>query len=85
MHAIVHDSGPAAVAKRVEALRKAVFAVAKKHHVFCGPFTKFADNLEWQAVVAFWESRTPEEVIAIVEGWSERPTYRDVLLASRSK
>ena len=83
LHAIKHEANTEAIAKRVTALKHAVFGVAKKHHVTGRPFLKFADNSEWRMVNSCWESFTTDEVISIVSRWAEHPTYKDVVLACR--
>lgn len=83
LHAIQHEANTEAIAKRVTALKHAVFGVAKKQHVRYHPFLEFADNSEWRMVHRCWESFATDEVISIVSGWAERPSYKDVMLACR--
>ena len=83
LNAIKHDASADIVAKRIDALKQAVFGVAKKHNVRYRPFTRFADNPEWQMVVRCWDALTPDLVVAIVTSWADRPAYREVLLACR--
>ena len=83
LHAIKHDASADIVAKRIEALKQAVFGVAKKHNVSYRPFTQFADNHEWQMIVHCWEAMTPEMVVAVVQSWTNGPAYRDVVVVCR--
>ena len=81
LNAVKHGANAEALAKRVTALKNAVFAVAKKHHVRHRPFLKFADNSEWFIVQCCWESFTTDKVILVVSSWGERASYKDILLA----
>ncbi len=83
LHAIEHQLCPEAVLKRVTALKQAVIGVAKKQHVTHSPFRRIEDNPEWQTVNACWTAFTTDEVVAIVQRWSDRPSYKDVFLACR--
>ncbi|WP_144054679.1 hypothetical protein [Rhodopirellula europaea] len=83
LNAIKHDASAEFVAKRIDALKQAVFGVAKKHHARYRPFTRFAENSEWQMVVRYWTALTPDSVVAVVTSWPDRPAYKEVLLACR--
>ena len=83
LNAIKHDASADMVGKRIAALKQAVFGVAKKNNVTYRPFTRFADNPEWQMVIRCWEALTPDVVVAIVTSWDAHPSYREVVLACR--
>ncbi len=81
IHAIEHRHDREKITKRIDALKQAVFAVAKKHNVRTRPFTKREDNPEWQMVVRFWDALPLEAVVEIVAKWRDRPGYKEVLIA----
>ncbi len=84
LHAIEHRYDREKVAKRVDALKQAVFAVAKKYNVRASPFRKQEDNAEWQLVVRFWDALPLEVAVDIVKKWRDRPGYKEVLVACRN-
>lgn len=78
LHSIEHDADQEMIQKRVIKLLEAIYAVAKKEQSRIHPFTSEAKNEQLQAIKRGWESLAIEKVVAIVAGWPENPTYREV-------
>ena len=79
-HALTQGYADDAVDSRVEKLRLAALAVAKKYRGDFAHLEGCSGNKEWMQLKDRWEGFSVAEIIQIVEGWPTQPKIKHVRL-----
>ena len=79
-HAIRQGFDTDAIERRVEKLRLAALAVAKKYRGDFGHLSGCSGNKEWLELRDRWEGFSVEEILKLVEDWPTQPKIKHVWL-----